>query len=91
MDKKQEKSIRRIIEEGIANDGELTDYLEFVVEDAKHMEDGGRMGNNLILYHEAISIQRVLGKLLSLLAQGAEKVHEKETSIKPSDNYEGYT
>lgn len=60
-------NFHRMMREGVNGVDDLVTYLAFVIQDAKHMEDIGRMQNNPILYSEAIAIHREFEKLLNLV------------------------
>jgi hypothetical protein len=70
--------VHRIMNEGIQSPDELLTYLVACVNDAKHMEDLARAGNNNILYSEAIGIRREFTKLLKLLVKGEIEGEEEE-------------
>lgn len=88
------QNIQRIIQEGISNVEDLTAYLHFVIEDARHMEDIARQTNNNIIYSETIAVKREFLKLLELVFKdgsaaaaidGTEEAHREG-----NDGSEGY-
>jgi hypothetical protein len=70
--------VHRIMKEGIQSPEELFTYLVACINDAKHMEDLARAGNNNILYSEAIGIRREFTKLLKLLTVDVEEGENPE-------------
>jgi hypothetical protein len=75
--KKEELTeVYRIMQEGIQSVEELVTYLVACINDAKHMEDIARQGNNTIMYSEAVGIRREFQKLLKLLMKGDEEEEE---------------
>lgn len=84
----------RIQREGIGGVEDLVLYLVETIEAVEHSEDLGRLGNNPIVYSEAIGIKREMKKLLRLVIMdgsaqevidGTEEKHREE-----NDGDEGY-
>ena len=85
--------IRRIQRDGISNVDELLLYIANVIESVKHSEDLARVGNNPIVYSEAVGIRREFEKLGVLVLKdgtanmdGTEEKHREE-----NDGEESYT
>ena len=76
--KEELTEVFRIMNEGIQTVEELVRYLVACIDDAKHVEDIARQGNNAIMYSEAVGIRREFVKLLKLMAKGEEKEEEDE-------------
>ena len=86
--------VQRIQREGISSVEDLITYTARVIEEVKHAETVARVGNNPIMYSEAIGIRREFEKLLNLVlmdgtameqVDGTEEKHRAE-----NDGQEGY-
>ena len=78
--------MERIKAEGISNVDDLVLYVSKVIEDVMYNEDLARLGNNPIIYSEAIGIRREFEKLGKLIFKavpteeidGTEEKHRTE-------------
>ena len=92
----QEEGIEmeRIRNEGISNVDDLVLYVEKAIEDIIHSEDLARLGNNPIIYSEAIGIRREFVKLLNLIFKDGTAMEEidgtEEKHREENDGNEGY-
>ena len=85
---KERIEVERIKKDGISNVDDLVLYVRKVIEDVMHSEDLARLGNNPIVYSEAIGIRREFVKLKELILKdgtaapmeevdGTEEKHRK--------------
>lgn len=93
--REQMLDVKKIMREGVQDFDDLVKYLVAAIQDCKHMEDLGRMGNNNIMYSEAVGIRRELTKLLKLvLLEPEEEVENvdgtEEKHRANNDGNEGY-